>query len=165
MMKAELGRRFNPFHQEAIEQDIGAELDFHLDLLTQDYLRQQDMSLEEAKDAALRQFGNVEQITTQCAEISRRRQPFILALKCLLSVVFLAGILLRVLAGERQLKHCGDLLSAVSLLSWVFLYVRLHKEQFLSLPETSSPLQLTDQESFVLYDHHRRTPVERIISR
>jgi hypothetical protein len=164
MMKAELRRRFNPFHQEAIERDIGAELDFHLDLLTEDYL-QQDMSLQQARDAALRQFGNVEQITAQCAEISRRRHPLILALKCLLSVVFLAGILLRVLAGERHLKNCGALLSAVSILSWVFLYVRLHKEQFLSQPETSSPLKLTDQESFAVYDQNRRTPVERIISR
>lgn len=164
MMKAELGRRFDPFHQEEIERDIGAEFDFHLDLLTEDYL-QQDMSLAEARDAALRQFGNVEQITAQCAEISKRGQPFILALKCLLSVVFLAGILLRILAAERHLKHCGDLLSALSILSWVFLYVRLHKEQFLSQPVTSSPLKLTDQESFVVYDHNRRTPVERIISR
>jgi hypothetical protein len=164
MMKAELGRRFNPFHQEEIERDIGAELDFHLDLLTEDYLRQ-DMSLEEAKDAALRQFGNVEQITAQCAEISRRGHPFVLALKCLLAVIFLAGILLRILAEERHLKHCGDLLSAVSILSWVFLYVRLHKAQFLSQPETSSALKLTDQESFAVYDQSRRTPVERVISR
>lgn len=163
-MKAESGRRFNPFHPEEIERDIGAELGFHLDLLTQDYL-QQDMSVEQAKDAALRQFGNVEQITAQCAEISRRRQPLILALKCLLSVIFLTGILLRVLAGERHLKHCGDLLSAVSILSWVFLYVRLHKAQFSSQPETSSTLKLTDHESFAVYDQSRRTPVERIISR
>ncbi len=163
-MKAELGRRFNPFHPEKVERDIGAELRFHLDLLTQDYL-QRDMSLEEAKDAALRQFGNVEQITAQCAEISKRRHPLVLALKCLLSVFFLAGILLRVLAGDRHLKHCGDLLSAVSILTWVFLYVRLHKAQFFSQPETSSALKLTDQESFAVYDQSRRTLVERVISR
>jgi hypothetical protein len=164
MIKADLGRRFNPFNPEEIERDIGAELRFHVDRLTQDYL-QPDMSLEEARGAALRQFGNVEQITAQCAEISRRRHPFVLALKCLLSLIFLAGILLRVLAGDIHVKHCGDLLSAVSILSWMFLYARLHKSQFLAPPETSSPLKLTDQESFAVYDQSRRTPVERIISR
>ena len=163
-MKAELGRRFNPFDPAEIERDIGAELRFHLDLLMQEYL-QQDLSLEEAKDAALRQFGNVEQITDQCAEIRRRRHPFVLALKCLLTVIFLAGILLRVLAGDVHIKHCGDLLSAVSILSWALLYARLHTSQFLSQPETSSPLKLTDQTSFAIYDRRKRSPVERVISR
>jgi hypothetical protein len=164
MMKAELGRRFNPFHPEEIDRDIGAELRFHLDLLTQDY-QQQDMSLAEARDAALRQFGDVEQITAECAEISRSGHPFVRALKCLLTVIFLAGILLRVLAGDIHVKHCGDLLSAVSILSWGLVYARLHKSQFLSQPETSSPLKLTDQESLAVYDQSRRTPVERISSR
>jgi hypothetical protein len=163
MMKTDSGRRFNPFRPEEIERDIGAELRFHLDLLTQDYL-QQDMSLEEAKDAALRQFGNVERITAQCAEISRRRHPFVLALKCLLAVVFLLGILLRILVGEPNVKHVGVVLIAVSVLSWLFLYVRLHKP-LPSPPETSSPLKLIDRESFEVYDQSRRTPVERIISR
>lgn len=164
MTKAELGRRFNPFHPEEIERNIGAELDFHLGLLTQDYL-QRDMSLQEATDAARRQFGSVERITAQCAEISRRRHPFVRALKCLLSVIFLAGVLLRILVGEPNVKHGGDVLSLVSILSWLFLYVRLHKPQFSSPPETSSPLKLTDQESFAVYDQSRRTPVERMISR
>ena len=164
MIKATLGRRINPFDPEEIERDIGAELRFHIDLLTQDYL-QRDISLEQAKDAALRRFGNVEQITAQCAEISRRGHPFVMVLKCLLSVIFLAGILLRVLAGDIHVKHCGDLLSAVSILSWMFLYARLHRWQFLSPPETSSPLKLTDQESFAVYDQSKRTPVERIILR
>ena len=163
-MKTDLQRRFNPFHPEEIERDIGAELRFHLDLLTQDYL-QQDMSLQEARDAALIQFGNVERITAQCAEISRRRHPFVLALKCLLAVIFLAGILLRILVGEPNVKHGGVILIAVSVLSWLFLYVRLHRPQFSSPPETSSPLKLIDRESFVVYDQSRRTPVERIISR
>jgi hypothetical protein len=164
MTKAELARRFNPLHPEQIERDIEAELDFHLELLTQAY-RQQDLSLPEAKDAALKQFGNVERITAECAEISKRKQPFLRVLKCLLSVIFLAGILLRILAADRHVKHCGDLLSAVSLLSWVFLYLRLHTSQFLSPPETSSPLKLIDRESFAVYDQSRRTPVERMISR
>jgi hypothetical protein len=164
MMKTPPGRLFHRYAPAEIERDIATELGFHVDLLTKEYL-QQDMSLEEARDAALRRFGNVEQITAQCAEISRRSHPFVMALKCLLTVIFLAGILLRVLAGDVHLKHCGDLLSAVSILSWLLLYARLHSLQFLSPPETSSPLKLTNQESFAVYDQSRRSPVERIISR
>jgi len=56
-------------------------------------------------------------------------------------------------------------LSAVSILSWVLLYVRLHTSLFLSQDETSSPLKLIDQTSFAVYDQKKRTPVERVISR
>ncbi|MDQ2921924.1 MAG: permease prefix domain 1-containing protein [Acidobacteriota bacterium] len=163
-MTATRGRLFRRFDREEIERDIGAELGFHLDLLTQEYL-QQDMSPEEAKDAALKQFGNVEHIKDQCAEVSRRSHPFVLALKCLLSVMFLAGVLMRILAGDFHIKSCGDLISAVSILSWLMLYVRLHASQFRSQHEISSPLKLTDQTSFAVYDQSSRTPVERVISR
>jgi hypothetical protein len=150
--------------REEIERDIGAELQFHLDLLTQEYL-QQPMSLEEAKDAARRQFGNVEQIKDRCVEISRRSHPLIMAVKCLLAVLFLTGAMLRIIGWDLHISRCGDLLMAVSILSWLLLYVRLNPSRFCSQHETSSPLKLTDQTSFAVYDQKKRTPVERLISR
>jgi hypothetical protein len=163
-MKATTGRLFNHLDRREIERDIGAELQFHLDLLTQEYL-QRSMSLEEARDAALKQFGNVEQIKDRCVEISKRRHPLVMALKCFLAILFVTGAMVRIVGWDFHISRCGDLLMAVSILSWVLLYVRLNPSRFLSPHETSSPLKLTDQNSFAVYDQQKRTPVERLISR
>jgi hypothetical protein len=163
-MKAMTGRIFNHLNRPEIDRDIGTELQFHLDLLTQEYL-QQSMSLEAAKEAALKQFGDVEQIKNQCVEISRRNRPVIVALKFLLAVLFGTGAMLRIIGWDFHLSRCGDLLMAVSILSWLLLYVRLNPSRFFSSPETSSPLKLNDQNSFAVYDQQKRTPVERVISR
>jgi len=163
-MKAAIGRLFQYFYREEIERDIGAELRFHLDLLEQEYL-QQEMSLEEAKEAALKQFGDPEQIRNQCLEISRNGHPLILTLKCLLAILFLSGAILRIVAWDFHTSRCGDLLMAVSILSWVLLYARSNPSRFRSQQETSSPLRLTDHTSFAVYDERKRTPVERVISR
>ena len=163
-MKGVKERLFKPLYRAKIGREIEEELSLHLELLTEEHL-QLDLPLAEARAAALKQFGNVEQIKNQCAEISRRRHPLVLVLKCGLSLVFVAGILIRILAGDFHIKRCGNLLSAVSILSWVLLYVRLHTSLFLSQDETSSPLKLIDQTSFAVYDQKKRTPVERVISR
>ena len=163
-MNAATGRLFNHLDREQIEQDIEAELQFHLDLLTEVYL-EQSMSLDEARDAALRQFGNVEQIKDQCVEISKRSRPLVVALKCFLAILFVTGALVRIVGWDFHISRCGDLLMAVSILSWVLLYVRLNPSRFSSQPKTSSPLKLTDQTSFAVYDQQKRTPVERVISR
>jgi hypothetical protein len=163
-MKATTGRLFNHLDRREIERDIGAELQFHLDLLTQEYL-QRSMSLEEARDAALKQFGNVEQIKDRCVEISKRRHPLVMALKCFLAILFVTGAMVRIVGWDFHISRCGDLLMAVSILSWLLLYVRLNPSRFGSQHETSSPLKLTDQTSFAVYDQKKRTPVERLISR
>jgi len=163
-MKATTGRLFNHLDRREIERDIGAELQFHLDLLTQEYL-QRSMSLEEARDAALKQFGNVEQIKDRCVEISKRRHPLVMALKCLLSILFVTGAMVRIVGWDFHISRCGDLLMAVSILSWALLCVRLNPSRFFPQHDTSFTLKLTDQDSFAVYDQKKRSPVERVISR
>lgn len=163
-MKATTGRLFNHLDRRQIERDIGAELQFHLDLLTQEYL-QRSMSLEEARDAALKQFGNVEQIKDRCVEISKRHHPLVMALKCLLSILFVTGAMVRIVGWDFHISRCGDLLMAVSILSWALLCVRLNPSRFFPQHDTSFALKLTDQDSFAVYAQQKRTPVERVISR
>ena len=74
-MKAAITRLYHRFDREVIERQIEEELRFHLELLTEQHL-QQDMSLAEAKDAALKRFGNVELIKDQCVEISSSQSTF-----------------------------------------------------------------------------------------
>ena len=157
-----MGRLFKPTDKEEIEREIEAELRFHLDLLTQ--ARLQHMTLEDARDAALKRFGNFERIKEQCVEISRRNHPAVRVFKFVLLMVLLVGVLLRVLSLDPNINHCGDLLIAVPILTRLLLYVRgLNPSIFFSKPETSSPLMLSET-SFTPYDQRGLTPFERVIS-
>jgi hypothetical protein len=153
------------FDSGQIKCEIDEELRFHLELLTE-ALQQRDMPLAHAKDAALERFGNVDQIRTQCIEISRRNRPALRALKSLLVVIVLTGVLVRVLGTEFHVTRLGDLLITVGILGRLLVYVRGLNPSFLSRAETSSPLKLNEngRRSIVAYDESMRTPVERIIS-
>ena len=154
--------RFDP---DQTRREIDEELRFHLDLLTDEHCLL-DIPFAEARDAALRRFGNVEQIKNECVEISRRRHPWVRLLKLFLLLVFLAGILVRVFSPEYHLTRVGNVLMAVGVLGRLWLYVRgLNPSSFLSEATDSSPLKLNDsQMSFTAYDQRLRTPVERLIS-
>lgn len=165
-MKGAMGRLFERFSNEKTTREIDEELRFHLELLTRAYL-QQNMSPEEAKEAAVRRFGNVEQIKGKCLAISRRSRPFVAALKSFLVFMFLAGIWVRIRSTDLDTRHLGTLLIAVPILSRLFLFVRdLNPSTFLSKPETGSPLRLNEdvQPLFKAYDQGMLTPVERLIS-
>ena len=154
--------RFDP---DQTRREIDEELRFHLDLLTDEHCLP-DVPFAEARNAALRRFGNVEQIKNECVEISRRRHPAVRLLKSFLLLVFLAGVLVRVFSPEYHLTRVGNVLMAVGVLSRLWLYVRgLNPSRFLSEANDSSPLKLNDsQMSFTAYDQRERTPVERVIS-
>lgn len=156
-----------PLSRTQIGSEVEDELRFHLDQLTQEQL-QLNVTLEEAKAAALNRFGDVEQIKDECVEISRRSHPLPLALKSFLILIFLGGVLLRVFASEPTVKHCADILMAVGVLGRLLVYARgLRPSSFSSPPETGSPLMLIDKSEDLLaeYDKTKRTPVERLISR
>jgi hypothetical protein len=165
-MKAGMGSLFRRFDSQRTEGEIEEELRFHLEILTETLL-QKDMSLAEARHAALQRFGNVEQIRDQCVEISRRNTPAIRALKSFLILLFLVGVLVRVFGTEFHVTRVGDVLIAVGILGRLWVYVRgLNPSSFLSKPETSSPLMLNEngRASITVYDQRKRTPVERVIS-
>jgi hypothetical protein len=164
-MKAVNGRLFKRFDSEQIRGEVEEELRFHLELLTEALL-QQDMSQDEANAAALRRFGNIDQIKSQCVQISRKNRPAIRALKSFLILVFLMGVLVRVFSPEYHVTHVGDILIAVGVLGRLLVYVRgLNPSSFPSRSETSSPLMLNDngQASITAFDRRKRSPVERVI--
>jgi hypothetical protein len=159
------GNLFKRFDGEQMKREIDEELCFHLEMLSQEHL-EQHMSLAEARDAALSRFGDVQRITDQCAEISRRRNPLLRALKSFMVLLFLLGVLVRVFSPEFHLTRMGGVLMAVGVLGRTLLYVRgLNPSSFLSRPETSSPLMLNEKSrtSIDFYDQKKRTPVERVI--
>jgi Flp pilus assembly protein TadB len=164
-METVKARFFKRFARHEIEREIEEELRLHLELLTQENL-ERHLSVEEATDAARERFGDFEQFKNQCVEISRRSNPFIRVLKSFLILVFLAGVLVRILSPELHVTHMGNILIAVAVLSRLLLYVRsLNPSKFLSLSENSS-LRLNEhtRTPFRAYDQRRRTPLERVIS-
>ncbi len=157
---------FKRFRSEQIKREIEEELLLHLELLTQEQFRP-DVSLDVARAAALERFGNIEQIKDQCARIRWRSSPLVRALKSLLILVFLLGVLVRVFGTDFHIARMGEVLIEVGILGRLLVYLRgLNPSSFLSKPETSSPLRLNDngQASIVAYDQSKRTPVERVIS-
>ena len=165
-MKTALARLFHRFDREVIEREIEEELRFHLELLTEHHL-QQNMSLPEAKGAALRRFGDVDQIKDQCVKISSFNHPLIRALKFFLVLVFFVGIFVHSVGAEVAVTRMGDVLIMIAVLGRLFCYVRgLNPSRFMSKHEPSSPLMLNEggSSSFTAYDHSGRTPLERVIS-
>jgi len=158
---------FHRLDPDQSRRDIEEELRFHLDLLTEEHLRQ-NMSFAEASEATVTRFGNVQEISDQCAQIKRRQHPLIRALKLFLLVVFLSGVVIRIFGPEFHVTRVGDILMAVGLLGRLWLYVRgLVPSSFISKSEESSPLHLRDevQPSIAVYDQQKHTPIERVIFR
>jgi hypothetical protein len=141
MKVARISRRFD---RRQIQREIEAELQFHLDLLTQEN-RQQEMSPADARAAALKRFGDVQKIADQCVEISSRRNPLTRALKILLIPTFLVGVLVRWLSSEPNIAHVGETLIFCAVLGRLFFYVRaLNPLSFRRQPQRPSPLRLND---------------------
>lgn len=145
--------------------EVDEELQFHLDLLTEELCRQ-NMPRDEAQTTALERFGNLEQIRDECVRISRRNHPAISALKWFFGFVFVTGVLVRVFSSEFHLTRVGDILMAVGVLSRLLLYLRvMSRSRYVSQPDDSSLIKLNDVPvSLAAYDRKRRTPVERLIS-
>jgi hypothetical protein len=137
-------RLFSPTGSEAIEREGEEELQFHLDLLTQQNLQQAD-SFEEARACALRRFGNVEQVKDECVEISKRNRAVMRVLKSFFVLVFLLGILVRIFSDELHVDRVGQMLIAIGFMGRLFLYVRgLKPAVFRQKSDTSSPLMLNN---------------------
>lgn len=159
-------RLFKLFHHKDIQCEVEEELRFHLELLTEEHLRQ-GLTLAKARDEALKRFGNIERIKNQCVEIHRRNHPFMRALKSFLIVIFLTGVLIRILSADIYGQQVGDMLIAIGALGRLLLYLRgLSLSKLNPEGEILSPLRLSDNGQMPVAEKNRQemTPVERLIS-
>ncbi len=122
------------------EAEIDEELTFHLELLTQARLAV-GVTPELAKAQALNRFGNLAQVKAECVAITKRNDLSLRALKGLLILVFMTGFWLVVLSTDFDVKHVGQLLMVLPLLTRFLIYVR----GITPLPSrtNSSPLMLS----------------------
>lgn len=165
-MKTMIAHLFKRFNHRDVEREVENELCFHLELLTEANL-QRGMTLKEAEKEAAKRFGNVERIKNQCVEISERSRPVMRVLKSFLIVVFLGGVLARILSADIYGKQIGNMLMAIAALGGLLIYVRgLRPLSFVSTNENSSPLGLSDVEQtpFATDNRKKSTPLEQIIA-
>ena len=148
-----------------VDREIEEELQFHLDLLTEEHCRP-DIPWEQAQATARAQFGNVEQIRDECVRISRRNHPVILALKWFFGFVFVTGVLVRIFGTDYHVTRIGDLLMEVGALGRLLLYLRgKSPASYLKRHDESALLKLDVAPlSLTTYDQRGRTPVERVVS-
>jgi len=157
---------FKRFERKDFERDVEDELLFHIDLLTQQYL-QQGLPLEEAREAALKRFGNMSEIKNECVKIGDRNNSLLVLLKVGLLAVFLFGVLMRIFIPIKNFTHLADVLMMLAVLGRLFMYVRgLNPTIFLPKQNTLSRLGLSNKTEprISSYDHRPLTPLERVIS-
>lgn len=160
-MKAMTARLFERFNRRDAEREVENELRFHLELLTEENLRR-GMTLKEAEKEASKRFGSVERIKNQCVEISERSRPLMRALKFFLVVVFLGGVLTRIVSADIYGRQIGNMLTAIAVLGGLLIYVRgLRSSSFVPANENPSPLGLSDIEHAPF---ETTAPLERIIA-
>lgn len=154
---------FRRFDSRRVPREVEEELQFHLDLLTEEHCRP-DVPWEQAHAEAIKRFGNVEQIRDECVRIAGRNQPFVWALKWFFGFVFVTGVLVRIFGMDYHVTRVGNILMMVGVLSRLLLYLRI-TNPFVSKPDESVLIKLTDSPiSLAAYDQRGRTPVERVIS-
>ncbi len=156
---------FRRLDRERVPREVEEELQFHLDLLTEEHCRQ-NIPWEQAQAEAMKRFGNIEQIRDECVNIARRNQSVVLALKWFFACVFLFGILVRLFSTDYHVTRIGDLLMEVGALGRLLLYLR-GKSPSKHLKDDDEPALLKldiSPLSLAAYDQRGRTPVERVIS-
>src|SRR3954471_7147773 len=156
---------FRRLDSRRVHREIEAELQFHLELLTEEHCRQ-DIPWEQAQAKALERFGDVEQIRDECLKIARRNQPVVAALKWCFGFVFVAGVLVRIFGADYHVTRVGDLLMEVGALSRLLLYLRgMNPLRHGSKRNDATLIKLNDSPTLLTaYDQSKRTPVERVIS-
>lgn len=151
-----------------IEEQVKEELRFHCEMLTEAY-RKQGLSEDEARAAMRKRFGDVERVSAECIEISRRSRPVIKLLKLVLLLTFITGVWLRTRGWAVQFNQAADMLMATGVLGQLLVYLK-------GLRATSSASAIKSGQSFSLlgrgdasskveaYDAEGRTPFERLVA-
>jgi hypothetical protein len=161
-----MAHRLKWLDRKHLEQDLEDELQLHIDLLTQQNI-QQGLSLEEAREAALRRFGNMSEVKNECVKICDRNNTLLLLMKVGLLMIFLFGVLMRLFIPITNFMHLADILMSVAVLGRLFMYVRgLNPSFFLPKQNTLSHLRLSNRVEPAIrgYDQQALTPLERVIS-
>lgn len=163
-MKKTEASLFGSLNRPKLEHEVEDELHFHLELLTEEYMRQ-GMTFEDARREALKRFGNIELLKKQCVEIGKKGRLHVRLLKWLFAAVFLFGVFTRIFwNADIYGKQIGNMLMVIAISAGALLYIRgLYYLSFVHEREKPVRLGLSDIED-ARNAPQRQTPLERVIT-
>ena len=127
------------FQHRGLEVEVDEELRFHVELQQREYI-QRGMSLEQARAATQKRFGNLDKFKNECVTIRRRSSPLQRAFKLFVILLALTGLIVRIGGTDRHIDHIGTTLIAIAVSGRLLLYVRsLTPSRFLPGNKPSSP--------------------------
>lgn len=110
---------------KGFEVEIEAELLFHIDMRTQDHI-DAGMLPENARQKALEQFGDFEEVKQLCS-VTRQASPearTARAIKLLSWILALSGLILKLAGTVEVIRHSGNVFIAIAILLRLFFYVK-----------------------------------------
>jgi hypothetical protein len=150
--------------RKEIEREVEEELDFHIELLRQEYIRQ-GMSSEQAIAATEERFGDAKRVRNECVAISKRRRPAVLMLKLVFALLFLLGVMISVFSPEAHVDRVGHLLMTIGALSYFLVYSRnLSPSLFTPRSLLLKPSPRSQPSTASANHQDKRSPVERLLS-
>ena len=116
----------NPFtftSRQKTAAEVGEELQFHIDMLEGKFT-QSGMPAPQAKAAAVKRFGNLDNIKNQCVNINRRNSLLRRMLKTFTIVLAFTGLSIIILASDYKVTRIGTMLILISLFGRLLLHAR-----------------------------------------
>jgi hypothetical protein len=163
----DLRRRFRGGAE--LEREIDDELRFHLEMRTRANLAA-GAPPGEAREDALRRFGDLERIRDQCREAGRREAADELgarALKLFIWLIVAGGIFMRLKIPVVPIQQIGDICVFIAVLWRLLIFGRERRSAPgpALAPGDDHPGILGERLDAPIqpFDRHGRTPVERII--
>lgn len=113
----------NRFQPREFELEVEEELRLHIDLLLHENIKR-GMSLEEARAATLKRFGNLDRVRNECVKICRRSRPLQRAFKLGVILLVLTGLIIRITSTDFHVARIGDTLIMIAVAGRLLIYVR-----------------------------------------
>jgi hypothetical protein len=162
------------------EREIEEELQFHIEMRTRDNIAA-GMSPEEAKNNALRRFGDFDHVNAECRHISREKLMGGMNMKAMRGITWVmlgSGLTLYLTSEVHTVRQVGQVLICIAVLWWLLLYLHatqpdqhrinqhLEAAEQMPLGLSASGDGFTDpaRQPVVAHDDQGGSPVERLFA-
>jgi hypothetical protein len=146
--------------KQSVANDVDDELRFHIEMQVSAF-EDQGLSREQSEARAQARFGNVEQIRSECIQISSRRSVLIRVLTSLFLISLVVGLFLRALVPEVHVNQVGNMLMIIGSLGVLVIYAKQAGTRMLKAETHEFRLGLNDGPP-VSFDESGRTPFDRV---
>lgn len=120
-MKISLPNVLMHSNRKRTASDVEEELRFHVEMLERKYAQQ---GRSDPKAAALKRFGNLERVKTQCVDISRRNSFQRRIFKAFSILIALTGLAIKTFSVDYRIARVGGVLIMIAIGGRLLLYVR-----------------------------------------